>query len=266
VHVGLLQDQGRNKLSKRNNDVYVGQYQEKGYLPEAVNNYVALLGWSHDAGSDVMGIKELVERFRTDRLTPGNTVVNFEKLDFLQKQHARERLEHRGEEGEEIFRSVEAEVRKQYGDHLENGEPITPEYIRAFLHANINAYCLPETFVASSAPLFTARPSTDTKEAQKIVRQIKKYLTEEKVTYEELMDETITAFQKLEGNEWKVETLQDISNKGQEDRPRWTAKMRTLRLALMAGVTGPSVAATMKLLGKERAMGRIESAKTILGV
>ena len=87
VHVGLLQNSERGKLSKRNGDVFVSEYREKGYLPESLNNFVALLGWSHEQQSDVMSLQDMVERFETSRLTQGNTIVNFEKLDFLQRQH-----------------------------------------------------------------------------------------------------------------------------------------------------------------------------------
>lgn len=61
AHVGLLQDKNRNKLSKRSGDVDVAIYKAKGYLPESLNNFVALLGWSHTGSSDIMSLPELVQ-------------------------------------------------------------------------------------------------------------------------------------------------------------------------------------------------------------
>lgn len=116
VHVGLLQNAQRGKLSKRNGDVFVSEYREKGYLASALNNFVALLGWSHEQTSDVMSLKDMVERFNTERLTPGNTVVNFEKLDFLQKHHVRETVGAGGAAAEEIFEVVVKQVSETYGD------------------------------------------------------------------------------------------------------------------------------------------------------
>jgi len=116
VHVGLLQNNQRGKLSKRNGDVFVREYRGMGYLPEALNNFVALLGWNHEHTSDVMTIEEMVERFNTDGLTPGNTVVNFEKLDFLQKQHVRARIDAGSAGEEEILKAVLKEVAARFGD------------------------------------------------------------------------------------------------------------------------------------------------------
>lgn len=59
AHVGLLVDINGNKLSKRNMDIDVSAYRK--YLPEAVNNFVALLGWSHRNRSDVMTMEELIK-------------------------------------------------------------------------------------------------------------------------------------------------------------------------------------------------------------
>ena len=61
AHVGLLQNEAKKKLSKRDGDVNVESYAEKGYLPEALNNFVALLGWSHTRQDDVMTMKDLID-------------------------------------------------------------------------------------------------------------------------------------------------------------------------------------------------------------
>jgi len=116
VHVGLLQNAKRGKLSKRNGDVFVSEYREKGYLPSALDNFVALLGWSHEQTSDVMSLNDMAERFNTERLTPGNTVVNIEKLDFLQKHHVRDTVEAGGVPAEEILEAVVKQVATTYGD------------------------------------------------------------------------------------------------------------------------------------------------------
>lgn len=62
AHVGLLVDEEGNKLSKRNMDIDVASYRKNGFLPEAVDNFVALLGWSHRNRSDVMSLQELSDR------------------------------------------------------------------------------------------------------------------------------------------------------------------------------------------------------------
>lgn len=63
AHLPLLLNPDGSKLSKRSGDVHVEQYVAKGYLPEAINNFVALLGWnSKDATNDLLDMNELIEK------------------------------------------------------------------------------------------------------------------------------------------------------------------------------------------------------------
>jgi glutamyl-tRNA synthetase len=62
AHVGLLLDQKRQKLSKRAESANLADLKDKlGVFPDALTNYVALLGWSHNTGNDVMILKELID-------------------------------------------------------------------------------------------------------------------------------------------------------------------------------------------------------------
>lgn len=62
AHVGLLVDQTGEKLSKRTKGIDLKSFRDKGVLPEALVNYVALLGWSHNSKSDVMTLPTLIKR------------------------------------------------------------------------------------------------------------------------------------------------------------------------------------------------------------
>ena len=61
AHVGLLQDQAGQKLSKRKMDIDISSFRRNGMFPEALVNHVALLGWSHTLGNDFMDMKMLTE-------------------------------------------------------------------------------------------------------------------------------------------------------------------------------------------------------------
>lgn len=61
AHVSLLVDQTGAKLSKRSGSVHLSEWREKGVFPEVLNNFVALLGWSHDQKSDIMNMDELIQ-------------------------------------------------------------------------------------------------------------------------------------------------------------------------------------------------------------
>ncbi|KFY66916.1 hypothetical protein V496_01854 [Pseudogymnoascus sp. VKM F-4515 (FW-2607)] len=87
-HVGLLTDLNGQKLSKRNFDLDISAFRKMGVLPDALSNFVALLGWSHTRKMDTMDLQELAQNFST-KFTKGDTKVSFDKLWFLQRQHAR---------------------------------------------------------------------------------------------------------------------------------------------------------------------------------
>ena len=89
AHVGLLVDQNKAKLSKRNADLAldVASMRDKhGVLPAPLINFLALLGWSNPTNNDVMELDDLVRNFDL-KFTRGNAMVRMEKLWFLQKAH-----------------------------------------------------------------------------------------------------------------------------------------------------------------------------------
>jgi glutamyl-tRNA synthetase len=69
--------------------VFVRSFEEAGYLPEAMINYLALLGWSYDDKTEIMSRQELVERFSLDRVNASPAVWNYEKLDHLNGYYIR---------------------------------------------------------------------------------------------------------------------------------------------------------------------------------
>jgi glutamyl-tRNA synthetase len=77
------------KLSKRHGDVTVEEFREHGYIPEALFNFLALLGWSYDDKTTVMTRDEIVERFTLDRVGASPAVFDYDKLDWLNGVYVR---------------------------------------------------------------------------------------------------------------------------------------------------------------------------------
>jgi glutamyl-tRNA synthetase len=73
----------KGKLSKRDNAVSVSQYRELGYLPEALLNFLVLLGWSYDDHTEFFTKQDLVEKFEVSRIQPTPAKFNIEKLDWI---------------------------------------------------------------------------------------------------------------------------------------------------------------------------------------
>lgn len=90
AHLPLLLNHDRSKLSKRQGDVAAEDYRKKGYLPEALMNFVALLGWNPSAEQEIYTLRELAERFDLRSVNKAPAVVNFEKLDWLNGHYLRQ--------------------------------------------------------------------------------------------------------------------------------------------------------------------------------
>ncbi len=92
AHLPLLLNPDRTKLSKRQGDVSVEDYKKKGYLPEALINFIALLGWT--AGDDkefYNNIEELISKFSLDRINKSGAIFDTEKLNWLNEEHLRKK-------------------------------------------------------------------------------------------------------------------------------------------------------------------------------
>jgi glutamyl-tRNA synthetase len=83
AHVPLLNGPDGRKLSKRHGAITVEDFRAQGYLPDALVNYLALLGWSYDDRTEIMTREELVERFTLDRVGASAATFDYQKLEWL---------------------------------------------------------------------------------------------------------------------------------------------------------------------------------------
>jgi glutamyl-tRNA synthetase len=90
AHLPLLVGADRQKLSKRHGDVSLEDYRAKGYLPEALRNYLALLGWAPGDDSEIMPIEQIVELFSLDAVTKSPAFFDHAKLDHINGHYIRE--------------------------------------------------------------------------------------------------------------------------------------------------------------------------------
>ncbi len=99
VHLSvLLKPDGKGKMSKRDTElareqgfpIFMKDMEELGYIPEAVNNWIALMGWSYDDKTEYFTMEDLVEKFSVEKLNPSPAAINFSKLDHFNGLHIRE--------------------------------------------------------------------------------------------------------------------------------------------------------------------------------
>src|SRR5262245_57167172 len=89
-HLANILGPDGKKLSKRHGATSVEEFREQGYIPEALVNFLALLGWSYDDKTTVMSRDEIVERFTLDRVGASPAVFDFQKLDWMNGVYLRE--------------------------------------------------------------------------------------------------------------------------------------------------------------------------------
>ena len=90
AHIPLLHGPDGKKLSKRHGAASVQEVRDQGYLPEAVRNYIALLGWGYDESTTFMTTGELVERFTLERVSKNPAVFDEQKLRWMNGHYMRE--------------------------------------------------------------------------------------------------------------------------------------------------------------------------------
>ncbi|MBX5476519.1 MAG: glutamate--tRNA ligase [Clostridia bacterium] len=89
AHVPMVLAPDRSKLSKRHGAVSVEEFRDKGYLPEAIVNYVALLGWSPGDDREIFTMDELIREFSLERVSRTAAIYDVQKMEWINAQHLR---------------------------------------------------------------------------------------------------------------------------------------------------------------------------------
>ncbi|MFN2150266.1 MAG: glutamate--tRNA ligase [Anaerolineales bacterium] len=99
IHPSIfLKPDGKGKMSKRDSEaleregkpIFLADFGKMGYLPEAVVNWAALIGWSYDDKTEIFSMDELIEKFSIEKLNPAPAALNFSKLDHFNGVYIRE--------------------------------------------------------------------------------------------------------------------------------------------------------------------------------
>lgn len=87
AHLPLILDADRSKMSKRHSATSIQEYKEAGYLPEAILNFLALLGWHPQDDREIMSLQEIAAAFDLGRVQKAGAVFNVDKLDWINAQY-----------------------------------------------------------------------------------------------------------------------------------------------------------------------------------
>jgi glutamyl/glutaminyl-tRNA synthetase len=93
AHHPLILGPDRSPLSKRHGATAVSQYREEGFLPEALQNYLVLLGWTPPSGEEILSLKKMAEDFSIQAVSRSAPIYNRKKLEWLNSLYIREKKE-----------------------------------------------------------------------------------------------------------------------------------------------------------------------------
>ena len=129
AHVPLVLGADKKPLAKRHGARDVLEYRDAGYLPEAVVNFIAFLGWSPGTTEDILTLDQLIEQFRIDRIQPSPAMANLERLDWLNGQFIRRLAP------DELARRIAERMPGTSIDQLEPLIPLIQERLRTLNEA-----------------------------------------------------------------------------------------------------------------------------------
>jgi glutamyl-tRNA synthetase len=236
AHLPLLLNADRSKLSKRQGDVAVEDYKDKGYLPDALINFVALLGWNPSATEEIFTIDDLIKGFDLERVNKGGAVFNREKLDWMNSEYIRKMSP---EEIAELVRPL-AQVRNYV---------VSDDYLlRVIRLMQERAHTLWD-FVDFASYFFVAPSDYDEKYKQKHwTPQAKEHL-------QNLLPQFEAA------SNWDHDTLEAIVRHYAEANGLGAGKLiHPIRLAVSGRGSGPGLFELLAVIGKEECLRRIRYA------
>jgi len=92
AHLPLILNEDKSKLSKRKNKVSVDDFMNEGYLPEALINFLALIGWNTPDEQEIFSMEELIEKFSLDRVHKGGAVFDIKKLEWINCEYIKKEI------------------------------------------------------------------------------------------------------------------------------------------------------------------------------
>jgi len=89
AHLSLILGKDKRKLSKREGSTAVSDYLKQGYLPEAINNFIAFLGWNPGTEKEIYSMDELIQDFSINKISKSGAIFNIDKLDWMNGMYIR---------------------------------------------------------------------------------------------------------------------------------------------------------------------------------
>ncbi|XMB86654.1 glutamate--tRNA ligase [Mycoplasmatota bacterium WC44] len=232
VHLPHVIKENGKKLSKRDGDAYFSDFVDKGYLPEAIVNYLALLGWSPEGKKEMFTLSGLEKVFSIKRINKSPAVFDIQKLNWVNSNY----------------------IKKLESDKLV--EICLPHLEKANIDVSDSVW------VNKLCNLFKDRINY----AAEIVDQYNEFFSEFSMGEEakefmqaEGVEETVKIFkQKLETIEWNSDKIKEAINEtGKDAEVKGKMLFMPCRIATTGAMHGPDLPKALELLGKDKVLSRM---------
>ena len=234
IHVAMVLGEDGNKLSKRNGDASFMDLYNEGYLPEAIVNYLSLLGWSPETNQEVFSMEELISNFNEERISKSSSQYDVKKLKWFNHQYINKMDDEKYLSWIKKYFSNECNKSEEwlnhllliYKSHLNYGKEIN-ELTSSFFNK--------EFVIDEEAKEFM--------ESDEVIHKVVEVFKEE-------IEST---------SNWSVEALQEVINNVKE-KAGVKGKMlfMPIRIAASGIMHGPELADTLYLIGKEEILNRLK--------
>ncbi len=245
AHLPLIVNEKRQKLSKRRDDVAVEEYRERGYLAEAMRNYLALLGWAPADDREILPIEDMIAEFRIEDVKPSPAFFDVKKLEAINAEYIR-------------ALPVATFVRESL-PWLETDPPWPPERFDLAVFEAVAPMVQERARTLAEVPamvdfLFLEEPAIDEAAWDKAITRNQAAAG--------VLEEAIACYRDAH---WDVDELHRLTAALADRHGLKLAKAQApIRAAVTGRSVGPPLFESLHLLGRETTLARLERAKDLL--
>jgi len=240
AHVSMILGADNKRLSKRHGATSVVAYKDKGYLPEAIINFLSRLGWSH-GDQEIFTKTELIEKFTLDNVGKSAAVFNEEKLEWLNSWYIKN-------EPPEKIAGLVLPLLKEKGLDVELDEKL----IKIVIELSQRAKTLND--IADMIGYFYAE------EIKYDEKAANKFLTPEILP---ILQDITDRLSQL--SDFNMDEMHKIFDQVMEERELKLGKIaQPVRVALTGGTVSPGIFEVMEILGKDEVIKRLNSAISVI--
>lgn len=241
-HLPIILGPDKAKLSKRHGAKSAIDYQKEGYLPEAINNFMAFLGWSYKDNSDLLTLEELIKVFNINRVRKANPIFDIDKLKWFNGQWIRKKND------QKLAKLLKPFIKFKINDKkLLKLVPLVKE--RLIVLSDIN------DLITFLIPL-----------KKFDIKQVFKQSKKNKKKVRHLIKETIRVLEKISEREWvrqKLESgLRDLRDKFSDWKTR--EFFMTIRVIVTGKPISPPLFESIEILGRNETLKRFQRTLKLL--